>query len=46
MKVFFISDLHFNHEGMARLREFLDAKQMNEVIISQWNSVVTNKIKV
>jgi len=40
MSVFFISDLHFNHESMARKRGFLDANQMNEVIIRQWNSVV------
>lgn len=43
MRVRFISDLHFNHESMARKRGFLDASQMNELIIRQWNSIVTNK---
>jgi calcineurin-like phosphoesterase family protein len=39
-KVFFIADLHFGHENMAKRRGFFDAEHMAEYIIAQWNSVV------
>lgn len=40
MSVFFISDLHFGHENMAIHRGFANADEMNQYIITQWNSVV------
>lgn len=39
----FISDPHFYHKSMARRRGFSDEHQMNEHIISKWNSVVRKK---
>lgn len=42
MKIRVISDLHLGHESMARYRGFLDAYQMNQVIVENWNRVVTS----
>lgn len=46
-KVFFISDLHFDHKGiLAFSREYRqgkDIKEHNEWIIDCWNSVVTKQ---
>jgi calcineurin-like phosphoesterase family protein len=41
--VYFISDLHFNHENMAIKRGFNNAQEMNDHIIKCWNSVVNKK---
>jgi calcineurin-like phosphoesterase family protein len=41
--VYFISDLHFNHENMAIKRGFSNAQEMNDYIIKCWNSVVNKK---
>ena len=40
----YIADLHFGHENIIRFddRPFSDAKEMEEVLISNWNSVVKN----
>ena len=39
----YISDLHLNHRNMAIHRGFADEIEMNEHIISSWNSVVGKK---
>jgi len=39
----FISDPHFGHRNIAIKRGFKDAGEMNEYIISQWNSVVRKR---
>lgn len=43
-RYFFISDTHFSHANIIKYcnRPFIDIKSMNEKIISNWNSVVTN----
>lgn len=38
---FFISDLHFGHENISKLRGYSNADEMNEDIISKWNSTVS-----
>lgn len=43
--IYFISDTHFGHKGSLNWpngenREFKDVKEMNKVIIDNWNSVV------
>lgn len=40
MKTFFISDTHFNHKRMVEWRHMNSVEEMNELIISNWNSVV------
>jgi calcineurin-like phosphoesterase family protein len=42
---FVISDTHFNHENIIRYcdRPFANAKEMNEAIIENWNSIVKSK---
>lgn len=42
MKIFVISDHHFNHKNIIRYcnRPFSSVKQMNEVMIERWNNVV------
>ena len=42
-KVFFTSDTHFNHQNIIAScnRPFKDEEEMNEVLIENWNSVVT-----
>lgn len=41
----YISDLHFGHANVIRFdgRPFADTKQMEEVLIDNWNGVVTEK---
>ena len=41
--VYFIADLHFNHENIAIKRGFSNAQEMNDHIIKCWNSVVNKK---
>lgn len=46
-KVFFTADPHFGHQGILkhepRYRPFSTVEGMNEVLVDNWNSVVTNK---
>lgn len=43
-KLFVISDTHFCHNNIIKYcnRPFVDADQMNEAIISNWNNVVSS----
>lgn len=45
-RVFLISDLHFGHESMAKMRGFSSAEQHDEHIIEAWNRVVHKNDKV
>jgi len=42
--IFVISDLHFNHSNIIKYcnRPFVDADHMKEILIANWNSVVSN----
>ena len=42
-KIYLIGDLHFNHTNIIALanRPFRDTNEMNEVLIRNWNSVVS-----
>jgi calcineurin-like phosphoesterase family protein len=46
--VYFTSDTHFCHEKIIRLcgRPFVNIKQMNETLIQNWNSCITNDDEV
>lgn len=51
--IFVISDTHFGHQNFLKfehdgkkIRDFADAKQMDEFMIEQWNSIVTSQDKV
>ena len=37
---FFISDLHFGHEKLSKLRGYSSVEEMDEDIILKWNSKV------
>ena len=37
---FFISDLHFGHEKLSKLRGYSSVEEMDEDIILKWNSTV------
>lgn len=43
MKTFFTADTHFNHSRIIQYcnRPFIDANDMNEQLIANWNNVVT-----
>lgn len=43
-KLFFTSDLHFNHNNIIRFcnRPFKDSKEMQEKLIENWNNTVSN----
>ena len=42
---FYIGDPHLGHEAIIRLcnRPFADVDEMNEAIVCNWNSAVTNQ---
>ncbi len=40
--IFFTSDTHFFHEKVLRYRPFRDMNDMNESLISRWNSKVSD----
>lgn len=44
-KIFYISDLHFGHANIIRFdkRPFNSVNEMDEVLINNWNKVVTNE---
>lgn len=44
-KIFYISDTHFGHAHIIRYdnRPFMNATEMEEVIIERWNEVVSDK---
>lgn len=45
-RVFFTSDLHFGHESLCKVLRGMTAKESDELIIHNWNSVVTKRDKV
>lgn len=40
VETYFTSDTHFNHELMRKIRDYPTIEDMNEDIISRWNSTV------
>lgn len=45
MKIFLTSDTHFSHESMIRnsWRKFKSVQEMNELLIKNWNSIVSKE---
>lgn len=46
--IFVVSDTHFNHENIIKFcnRPYASAKEMNEALVENWNSVVRPQDKV
>lgn len=42
-RVFFTSDLHFGHENLCKELRGMSAEESNELIINNWNKVVTKR---
>lgn len=42
-RVFFTSDLHFGHENLCRAIRGMSAKESEELIIENWNKVITKR---
>ena len=42
-KVYFTSDLHFDHANLCRGLRNLDSIESNELIIKNWNNIVTKR---
>lgn len=42
-RVFFTSDLHFGHEKLCQAIRGMSAKESDELIINNWNKVVTKR---
>jgi calcineurin-like phosphoesterase family protein len=45
---FFTSDLHFGHSNVINYsnRPFSSVEEMDQILVSNWNDVVTNKDRV
>lgn len=43
MSVFLFSDPHFHHEKMAIRRGFSCAEEMNELIVKNWNNIISKR---
>jgi len=43
MKIFVVADTHFNHENIIKYceRPFINAQEMNEILIKNWNKVIS-----
>lgn len=41
--VFFVSDTHFSHDMVARIRGFDTTEDHDEHLIQQWNTIVTKR---
>ena len=43
--IWLISDTHFDHDNIIKYtaRPFVDSKDMNEVLVKNWNNIVSNK---
>lgn len=46
MAIFFTADTHFGYNKVAKLRGFDNTSDMNEILIANWNSVVTDKDEI
>ena len=40
MSIYFTADTHFNHKLIAKLRGFESVKEMDEILIENWNKVI------
>ena len=40
-RIFVISDTHFKHENVAKWRGFESAQEQDELIVKNWNNIVT-----